>query len=32
MVLTNKQMQGLQTALEKYKNKEKIVVISGYAS
>ena len=31
MILTHKQEQGLRIALDKYKNNEKIVVISGYA-
>lgn len=31
MVLTNKQEQGLKITLERYKNKEKYTVISGYA-
>mgnify|MGYP007033301710 CR=1 FL=1 len=32
MKLTNKQEQGLRIAIERYKNKEKYTVISGYAS
>ena len=31
MILTKKQEQGLKLALQKYKNKEKFIVISGYA-
>lgn len=31
MILTNKQEQGLKIAIERYKNKEKYCVISGYA-
>ena len=31
MILTNKQQQGLQIALERYRNHEKYTVISGYA-
>ena len=31
MILTNKQEQGLKIAVERYKNKEKYTVISGYA-
>lgn len=31
MILTNKQEQGLKVAIERYRNHEKYVVISGYA-
>ena len=31
MELTKKQKTGLDLAVEKYKNKEKFIVISGYA-
>ena len=31
MILTNKQEQGLQIAVERYKNKERYTVIAGYA-
>lgn len=31
MVLTNKQFKGLQLALQKYRNNEKYIIISGYA-
>lgn len=31
MELTNKQKEGLAIAIDRYKNKEKYTVISGYA-
>jgi hypothetical protein len=31
MILTKKQEQGLKVAVERWKNKEKYTVISGYA-
>ena len=31
MILTNKQQEGLDITLQRYKDKEKYVVISGYA-
>lgn len=32
MILTKKQEEGLRIAIERYKNKKKYTVISGYAS